>query len=130
MTTFYRALTFILCVVVVGIIAKVIDLFDIAGEMTPELKDRCADLWGQVGEDGKFYGSGAEWAEFERLNSMWIESVQAGKSAGNWLCGAIVTAGAAAMTWVRSRTGEWSEIVDQYQEFVNSTGADNNKDNN
>ena len=106
-------------------IAKIADLFDLAGEMTPELKDRCADLWGQVGEDGKFYGSATEWAEFERLNALWIESVQAGKSAGNWLCGAIVTAGAAAMTWVRARTGEWSAIVDQYQEFENNNNNNN-----
>ncbi len=127
MTTFYKALTFILVVCVVGIIAKVIDLFDMAGEMTPELKDRCADLWGQVGADGKFYGTATEWAEFERLNSLWIESVQASKSASAWICGAIVTAGAAAMTWVRARTGEWSAIVDQFQkEFPNNNDNNNN----
>lgn len=130
MTTFYKALTFILVVCIIGMIAKIADLFDIAGEMTPELKNRCADLWGQVSADGKFYGTASEWAEFERLNLLWVESVQASKAANAWICGAILTAGGAALTWVRARTGEWSAIVDQYQEFVNQRSADNDDNNN
>ena len=126
MTTFYKALTFILVVCIVGMIAKIADLFDIAGEMTPELKEKCANLWGQVGSDGKFYGTLEEWSEFERLNSLWIESVQASKAANAWICGAILTAGAAASTWVRARTGEWSAIVDEFQKEFTDENDNNN----
>lgn len=80
------------------------DLFETAEELiTPEMRERSAELWGKVREDGDWTGTAEEWEELWRLDDLHTERWRTQEAGRGAISGAILAAFSSWLLWAKSK---------------------------